>query len=92
MGATMDPAKSGQPRWGTDFQPDRLALLELRMWKAYYRRQPARLFGLLVLALREQAGLSWPRAVYAAGLLTKAAVGFARASGDYDRITGRWLR
>ena len=86
MGATMDPAKSGQPRWGTDFQPDRLALLELRMWKAYYRRQPARLFGLLVLALREQAGLSWPRAVYAAGLLTKAAVGFARASGDYDRF------
>ncbi len=56
------------------------------MWKAYYRRQPARLFGLLVLALREQAGLSWPRAVYAAGLLTKAAVGFARASADYDRF------
>ena len=26
-----------------------------RMWKAYYRRQPARLFGLLVQALREQA-------------------------------------
>ena len=32
-------------RWGADFDPDRLAVLELRMWKAYYRRQPARLFG-----------------------------------------------
>jgi hypothetical protein len=73
-------------RWGADFDPDRLADLETGMWKAYYRRQPARLFGLLILALREQAGLSWPRAVYAAGLLTKAAVGFARASGDYDRF------
>ena len=41
-------------RWGTDFDPDRLALLELRTWKAYYRRQPARLFGNLVLGLREQ--------------------------------------
>jgi hypothetical protein len=73
-------------RWGADFEPDRLALLELQMWKAYYRRQPARLFGLLVLALREQAAVSWLRAVYAAGLLTKAAVGFARSTGDYDRF------
>ncbi len=37
------------------------------MWKAYYRRQPARLFGTLVMALREQARVSWPRALYAAG-------------------------
>lgn len=73
-------------RWGADFEPDRLALLELRMWKAYYRRQPARLFGTLVLALREQARISWLRAIYAAGLLTRAAVGFARSSGDYDRF------
>ena len=34
-------------RWGADFDPDRLADLETAMWKAYYRRQPARLFGLL---------------------------------------------
>jgi len=74
------------PRWGADFEPHRLALLELRMWKAYYRRQPARLFGTLVLALREQAGISWPRAIYAAGLLTRAAVGFARSTGDYERF------
>ncbi|MFL5680771.1 MAG: hypothetical protein ACJ77B_09245 [Chloroflexota bacterium] len=68
------------------FDADRLASLETRMWKAYYRRQPARLFGLLVLALREQAHASWPRALAAAVALTKAAVGFARASGDYERF------
>jgi hypothetical protein len=73
-------------RWGADFDPDRLASLELRMWKAYYRRQPARLFGNLVLGLREQAGTSWPRALVAAASLTKAAVGFARADGDYERF------
>jgi hypothetical protein len=75
---------NGRPgvRWGADFVPERLALLELRMWKAYYRRQPARLFGTLVLALREQAAISLARAVYAAALLTKGAVGFARSSGD----------
>ena len=73
-------------RWGTDFDPDELARLETRMWKAYYRRQPARLFGLLVLALRAQARVSWPRALAASVLLTRAAAGFARATGDYERF------
>jgi hypothetical protein len=72
--------------WGRDFEPDRLALLELRMWKAYYRRQPARLFGWLILAMREQAGASWPRALAASVFLTRAAAGFARATGDYERF------
>jgi hypothetical protein len=73
-------------RWGTDFDPDELARLETRMWKAYYRRQPARLFGLLVQAIRAQAGVSWPRALAASLLLTRAAAGFARATGDYERF------
>jgi hypothetical protein len=72
-------------RWGTAFDADRSATLETRMWKAYYRRQPARLFGWLVLALREQAGASWPTALIASVQLTRAAAGFARATGDYDR-------
>ena len=72
-------------RWGRDFDPDRLALLETRMWKAYYRRQPARLFGLLVQAIHEQAHVSWPRALWASLLLTRAAIGFARATGEYER-------
>jgi hypothetical protein len=73
-------------RWGTDFDPDELARLETRMWKAYYRRQPARLFGLLVRAIRAQADVSWPRARAASLLLTRAAAGFARATGDYERF------
>jgi hypothetical protein len=77
---------STMARWGANFDADRLARLETRMWMAYYRRQPARLFGLLVLALREQAGASWPRALVASLFLTRAAAGFARASGDYERF------
>jgi len=73
-------------RWGADFDPDRLAALETAMWKAYYRRQPARLFGLLVQGLREQAHASWPRAVVASLFLTKGAAGFARSTGDYERF------
>ena len=73
-------------RWGAEFDPDRLADLETAMWKAYYRRQPARLFGLLIQGLREQAHASWPRALAAAFFLTKGAAGFARATGDYDRF------
>ncbi len=73
-------------RWGSDFDPDRLAALETGMWKAYYRRQAARLFGLLVQGLHEQAHASWPRALASSLLLTKAAVGFARSSGDYERF------
>lgn len=73
-------------RWGASFDPDELARLETRMWKAYYRRQPARLFGTLVLALRAQADVSWPRALAASVHLTRAAAGFARADGDYDRF------
>jgi hypothetical protein len=56
------------------------------MWKAYYRRQPARLFGLLIRAIREQAGLSWPRSIWVSLLLTRAAAGFARSTDDYGRF------
>jgi hypothetical protein len=73
-------------RWGREFDPDELADLETRMWKAYYRRQPARLFVLLIKALRAQAQASWPRALRASLLLTRAAAGFARSSGDYQRF------
>jgi hypothetical protein len=78
--------ESSRSHWGADFDPDRMAALETRMWKAYYRKQPLRLFGLLVLGLREQAGASWPRALAASVFLTKAAAGFARSRGDYDRF------
>jgi hypothetical protein len=75
-----------QRSWGAGFDPDRVALLELRMWQAYYRGQHLRLFGLLVRALREQANASLPRAALAAAWLTRAASAFALASGDHDRV------
>jgi hypothetical protein len=86
MPATTDALTTSTPTWGRQFEPTRLARLELRMWKAYYRRQALRLFGLLIQAEHEQAAVSWPRAVLAAIWLTKGAVGFARSSGDYDRF------
>ena len=73
-------------RWGADFDPERLADLETAMWKAYYRRQPARLFGYLLQGLHEQAHVSWPRALVASLFLTRAAAGFARSTGDYERF------
>ena len=72
--------------WGSDFDPDELARLETGMWKAYYRRQPVRLFGLLVMAIRAQSHVSWPRALGASVRLTRAAAGFARSTGDYERF------
>jgi hypothetical protein len=72
--------------WGRAFDPTRLAVLELRMWRAYYRRQPVRLFALLVLANREQARVGWLRAVMAAVWLARGAARFGRSSGEYDRF------
>lgn len=77
---------AADPGWGRDFDPDRLARLELRAWKAYYRRQPARLFALLVLANREQARTTWTMALVGAFHLARAAVRFGRADGGYDRF------
>ena len=48
------------------------------MWQAYYRRKPFRLFWLLVKANREQARVSWPRAVAGAALLARAAAAFGK--------------
>jgi hypothetical protein len=84
-------------RWGRDFDPERLARLELAMWKAYYRRQAPRLFRLLVRANVEQAGVGLARATIAAVWLTWAAVRFGRSSGGYERFVRpiargyRWL-
>ena len=83
---------AGDSRWGKDFDPDELARLETRMWKAYYRQQPARLFGLLIQALHAQAQVSWLRALRASLLLTRAAAGFARATGDYERFAADIVR
>ncbi len=80
------PTLDAPTPWGAGFDPDRLAALETLMWKAYYRRQAGFLLRLLIRSLREQAGVGLPRAVLASAWLTKAAVGFGRATGDYERF------
>ena len=56
------------------------------MWKAYYRRQPARLFGLLVRRCGRRPASRGRARSAASLLLTRAAAGFARATGDYERF------
>lgn len=74
-------APSG-PRSMRVFDPDRLAELEVGMWKAYYDKQRWPLFRLLVTMLHEQYHYSWQKAVVAGYHLAKAAATFGDASGD----------
>lgn len=85
---SMTPAR----QWGRSFDPDRLATLELEMWKAYYQREGPLLFRLLVRANREQADVDWVRAIVAAFWLTFAAVRFGRSNGDYERFAAAIAR
>jgi len=50
------------PRSMRQFDPDRLASLEVRMWQAYYAKERARLFTLLVTMLHEQYRYPWATA------------------------------
>jgi uncharacterized protein YndB with AHSA1/START domain len=59
------------------FDADRLAYLETEIWRAYYERRWARVLRLTLELVREQFGLSWPRAVVAAYHTTRAAIAWA---------------
>jgi len=74
------------PRSMREFNPTRLADLELRMWKAYYAKERARLFGLLVTMLREQYRYSWATASREAFHLARAASTFGDLKGDYEQV------
>jgi hypothetical protein len=74
------------PRSMREFNPTRLADLELRMWKAYYAKDRARLFGLLVTMLREQYRYSWATATREAFHLARAASTFGDLKGDYEQV------
>ena len=74
------------PRSMREFNPTRLAELELRMWKAYYAKERARLFGLLVTMLREQYRYSWATATREAFHLARAASTFGDLKGDYEQV------
>jgi hypothetical protein len=68
------------------FEPDRLADLELRMWQAYYAKENVRLFGLLVAMLREQYHYPWATAVREGFHLARAAATFGNLRGNYDVV------
>ena len=74
------------PRSMRQFQPRRLADLEVRMWQAYYAKQRARLFGLLVTTLREQYHYSWATATVEGFHLARAAATFGDLRGGYDVV------
>ncbi len=66
------------------FDADAIAWLETRMWQAYYAKQDARLFLLLVRLVARQFGLPWLRAVRIALMLARPAMRFARTDTAYE--------
>jgi len=74
------------PRSMRQFEPARLADLEVRMWQAYYAKERARLFALLVTMLHEQYRYSWAMATKEAFHLARAAATFGDLRGGYDVV------
>src|SRR3989442_1249591 len=74
------------PRSMRVFNPDRLADLEVRMWQAYYAKERARLFALLVTMLHEQDRYSWATATIEAVHLARAAATFGDLKSGYDVV------
>jgi hypothetical protein len=70
----------------TAFDADAVAWLETRMWEAYYAKQDARLFILLVRLVARQFGLPWARALRIALMLTRPAMRFARTRDHYEAV------
>jgi hypothetical protein len=74
------------PRSARAFEPNRMADLEVRMWRSYYQQETATLFGTLVIALREQFQYPWAKAARAAFHLSRAASRFGRAQSGYEVV------
>lgn len=81
------------------FNPSRLADLEVRMWQAYYAKERVRLFTLLVTMLHEQYRYLWAVAATEGFHLARAAATFSDLKGGYDVVlpdleaayaTARW--
>jgi hypothetical protein len=74
------------PRSLREFDADRLASLETRMWQAYYAKERGRLFGLLVTLLHEQYHYSWATAAVEGFHLARAASTFAELKDHYEVV------
>src|SRR5438552_6225434 len=84
LGLALTPPRG--PRSMRTFNPARLADLELRMWQAYYAKDRARLFGLLVTMLHEQYRYSWATATREAFHLARAAATFGDLKDHYEVV------
>ena len=69
-----------------EFNPPRLANLEVRMWQAYYAKERLRLFGLLVTMLHEQYHYSWATSTLEGFHLARAAATFGDLRSGYDVV------
>jgi hypothetical protein len=56
------------------------------MWQAYYAKEQARLFALLVTLLREQRRYAWATAVREGWHLARAAAAFGDLHDGYERV------
>jgi hypothetical protein len=74
------------PRSMRQFEPARLANLEVRMWQAYYAKERVRLFGLLVTMLHEQYHYSWATAAVEGFHLARAAATFGDLQDGYEAV------
>ncbi len=79
-------ARPAGPRSLRVFEPDRVAELELDMWRAYYTHRNIRLFGDLVTLLHEQNRYPWAKAATAGFHLARAAATFADLRSHYEQV------
>jgi hypothetical protein len=86
FGAALALTPPRGPRSMRQFDPDRLADLELGMWQAYYAKQRLRLFSLLVTMLHEQYRYSWATATTEAFHLARAAATFSDLTSGYEVV------
>src|SRR5262245_1466326 len=84
VGLALTPPRG--PRSMRQFNPSRLASLELQMWQAYYAKERVRLFALLVTMLHEQYRYSWATATREAFHLARAAAAFGDLRDHYDVV------
>jgi hypothetical protein len=74
------------PRSLQAFSADRLALLETRMWQAYYTHDRLALFRLLIAAMREQYRYPYTKAARAAFHFARAASDFSQRRSGYEDV------
>src|SRR5687768_9649943 len=74
------------PRTLRQFDSDRMADLEVRMWQAYYAKERVRLFALLVAMLHEQYHYPWTTATREGFHLARAAATFGDARANYEKV------